>query len=327
MWIVRLALRRPYTFVVMSILILILGILAIVRTPIDIFPNIDIPVITVAWTYTGLPPEEMSDRIIFIFERSLTTTVNDIEHIESQSLNGVGIVKIYFHPHTNLASAIAQVTAISQSQVKQLPPGITPPFIITYNASSVPILQLGLSGPGLTEQQLADMGINFIRTQLVTVSGVAIPYPYGGKQRTIMVDLNTAAMQAKGLSPADVVNAVDTQNLILPSGTAKIGSYEYYIESNASAPTIRALNDLPVKTVNGSTIYIRDIGYVRDGFTPQTNIVRVNGSRSTLMSILKLGEASTLDVIAGIRKLLPSVQSSLPVHVDIREGLDHRRSS
>jgi len=317
MWIVRLALRRPYTFIVMSILIMLLGVVSIVRTPVDIFPNIDIPVITVAWTYTGMPPEEMSDRILFNFERSLTTTVNDIEHIESNSLNGVGIVKIYFHPHTNLASAIAQVTAISQSQVKQLPPGTTPPFIITYNASSVPILQLGLSGPGLTEQQLADMGINFIRTQLVTVSGTAIPYPYGGKQRTIMVDLNTQAMQAKGLSPADVVNAVDAQNLIVPSGTAKIGSYEYYIESNASAPTIKDLNELPVKTVNGSTIYIRDIGNVRDGFTPQTNIVRVNGSRSTMMTILKLGDASTLDVIAGVRKLLPSVQASLPVHVDI----------
>ncbi len=317
MWIVRLALRRPYTFVVMSVLILILGVLAIVRTPVDIFPNINIPVIVVAWTYTGMPPEEMADRVIFNYERSLTTTVNDIEHIESQSLNGVGIVKIFFHPHANLASAIAQVTAISQSTVRNLPPGITPPFIITYNASSVPILQLGLSGPGLTEQQLADMGINFIRTELITVSGVAIPYPYGGKQRTVMVDLNTAAMQAKGLSPADVVSAIDAENLILPSGTAKIGSYEYYIESNASAPTIKDLNELPIKTVNGSTIYIRDIGNVRDGFTPQTNIVRVNGSRSTVMSILKLGNASTLDVIAGVRKLLPSVESSLPVHVDM----------
>lgn len=317
MWIVRLALRRPYTFVVMSILILLLGVLAIVRTPTDIFPNIDIPVIVAAWQYTGMPPQEISDRIVFNYERSLTTTVNDIEHIESNSLNGIGIIKIFFHPNANLASAVAQVTAISQSQVKQLPPGTTPPFILTYNASSVPILQLGLSGPGLTEQQLADMGINFIRTQLVTVSGVAIPYPYGGKQRTIMVDLNTPAMQAKGLSPADVVNAVDSQNLILPSGTAKIGTYEYYIESNAAAPTIKDLNDLPVKTVNGSTIYVRDVGYVRDGFTPQTNIVRVNGSRSTLMTILKLGSASTLDVIAGVRKLLPSVQASLPVHIDI----------
>ena len=317
MWIVRLALRRPYTFVVMSVLILILGVVAVARTPIDIFPNIDIPVINVAWTYTGLSPEEMSDRVIYIFERSLTTTVNDIEHIESQSLNGVGIVKIFFHPHTNLASAIAQVTAISQSQVKQLPPGITPPFIITYNASSVPILQLGLSGPSLTEQELADMGQNFIRVRLVTVPGIAVPNPYGGKQRTVMVDLNTAALQAKGLSPADIVGAVDAQNLILPSGTAKMGAFEYYIDTNASAETINDLNALPIKTVNGSTIYIRDVANVRDGFTPQTNIVRVNGSRSTLMSILKLGDASTLDVIAGVRKMLPAIQSTLPVQIDI----------
>jgi len=316
MWIVRLALRRPYTFVVMSILILILGVVSIVRTPVDIFPNIDIPIIIAAWTYTGLSPEEMSGRVIYNYERALTTTVNDIEHIESQSLNGVGLVKIFFHPHTNIASAIAQVTAISQSIVKTLPPGITPPFILTYNASSVPVLQLGLSGPGLSEQQLADMGQNFIRTSLITVSGVAIPNPYGGKQRTVMVDLNTTQMQAKGLSPIDVVNAVDAQNLILPSGTAKIGSFEYFIETNASAPTVHDLNDLPVKTVNGSTIYIRDVANVRDGFTPQTNIVRVDGTRSTLMSILKLGNASTLDVVAGVRKLLPYIQASLPVHID-----------
>jgi CzcA family heavy metal efflux pump len=317
MWIVRLALRRPYTFVVMSILILILGVVSIARTPIDIFPNIDIPVIVVAWQYTGLSPEEMSTRVVFNYERSLTTTVNNIEHIESQSLSGIGLIKIFFHPHTNIASAIAQVTAISQSIVRNLPPGITPPFILTYNASSVPILQLGLSGPGLTEQQLADLGQNFIRTGLITVTGVAVPYPYGGKQRTVMVDLNTAAMQAKGLSPMDVVNAVDTQNLILPSGTAKIGSYEYYIETNASAETIDDLNSLPVKTVNGSTIYIRDVANVRDGFTPQTNIVRVNGSRSSLMSILKLGDASTLDVIDGVRKILPSIEASLPVPIEI----------
>jgi len=316
MWIVRLALRRPYTFVVMSILIMILGMLAIVRTPVDIFPNIDIPIVLAAWTYTGLSPEEMSGRVIYNYERALTTTVNDIEHLESQSLNGVGLVKIFFHPHTNLPSAIAQVTAISQSIVKNLPPGITPPFILTYNASSVPVLQLGLSGPGLSEQQLADMGQNFVRTSLITVSGVAIPNPYGGKQRTVMVDLNTTQMQAKGLSPIDVVNAVDAQNLILPSGTAKIGSFEYYIETNASAPTVRDLNDLPVKTVNGSTIYIRDVAHVRDGFTPQTNIVRVDGTRSTLMSILKLGSASTLDVVAGVRKMLPSIQAALPVHID-----------
>jgi CzcA family heavy metal efflux pump len=318
MWIVRLALRRPYTFVVASILILILGMVSIVRTPVDIFPNIDIPVIVVAWQYTGLSPEEMSNRVVFNYERSLTTTVNDIEHIESQSLAGVAIVKIYFHPNVQIANAVAQVTAISQSTVRQLPPGITPPFIITYNASSVPILQLGLSAPQLNEQQLADMGQNFIRTQLVTVNGVAIPYPYGGKQRTVMVDLNTAAMQSKGVSPLDVVNTINLQNLILPAGTAKMGSFEYQVDMNASPKTMAEMNDLPVKTVGNSTIYVHDVGYVRDGFVPQTNIVRVDGARSALMSILKLGDASTLDVINGIKKMLPSVEASLPEHVDIK---------
>jgi len=318
MWIVRLALRRPYTFVVASILILILGVVSIVRSPVDIFPNIDIPVISIVWQYTGLSPEEMSNRVIYSFERSLTTTVNDIEHIESQSLNGVGVIKVFFHPNTNIASAVAQVTAISQSAVRNLPPGITPPFILTYNASSVPILQLGLSAPQLNEQQLSDMGQNFIRNQLITVPGITLPYPYGGKQRAIMVDLNTAAMQAKGLSPLDVVNAINAQNLILPSGTAKMGSFEYEVEMNASPETPAELNDLPIKTVGGSTIYIRDIGFVRDGFSPQTNIVRVNGSRSALMSILKLGDASTLDVIANVRNALPAIQDSLPLHVDIR---------
>jgi CzcA family heavy metal efflux pump len=317
MWIVRLALRRPYTFVVMSILILLLGVFSIVRTPVDIFPNIDIPVISVVWTYTGLSPQEMSDRIIYNYERVLTTTVNDIEHIESRSLSGIGVVKIYFHQNVNLASAIAQLTAVSQSAVKQFPPGITPPTIITYNASSVPILQLALSGPGLTEQQLADMGQNFLRVQLSTVPGIAVPYPYGGKQRTVMVDLNTSALQARDLSPQDIVNAINAQNLILPSGTAKIGSFEYYIDTNASAKTINDLNALPVKTINGSTILIRDVANVRDGFTPQTNIVRVNGSRSTLISILKLGDASTLDVISDTQKILPRVASTLPLHVDI----------
>ena len=318
MWIVRLALRRPYTFVVASILILILGVISIVRSPVDIFPNIDIPVITVVWQYTGLSPEEMSTRIIFNFERSLTTTVNDIAHIESQSLNGVGLIKVYFHPHTDIGVAVAQVTAIAQSTVRNLPPGITPPFILIYNASSVPILQLGLSGQGVSEQQLADMGQNFIRTGLITVPGITIPNPYGGKQRTIMVDLNTTALQAKGLSPLDVVNTINAQNLILPAGTAKIGGYEYQVDMNGSPQTVNELNDLPIKTVGDSTIYIRDVAYVRDGFTPQTNIVRVNGARASLMSILKLGDASTLDVIANVRKALPAVEASLPVHVDIK---------
>ncbi|MBZ5694394.1 MAG: efflux RND transporter permease subunit [Acidobacteriia bacterium] len=318
MWIVRLAISRPYTFVVASILILILGVVSIVRTPVDIFPYINIPVINIVWQYTGLSPEEMSNRVIFSFERSLTTTVNDIAHIESQSLNGVGVIKVFFHENTNLATAIAQVTAISQSTVKNLPPGITPPFVITFDASSVPILQLGLSAPHLTEQQLSDMGQNFIRNSLITVPGITLPYPYGGKQRAIMVDLNTAALQAKGLSPLDVVNAINAQNLILPSGTAKIGSYEYQVEMNGAPRAVAELNDLPIKTIGGSTIYIRDVGLVRDGFTPQTNIVRVNGSRSSLMSVLKLGDASTLDVISDVRKALPAIEATLPLHVDIR---------
>jgi CzcA family heavy metal efflux pump len=318
MWIVRLAIRRPYTFVVTSILILILGVVSIVRTPVDIFPNIDIPVVTVVWQYTGLSPEQMSDRVIFPFERSLTSTVNNIEHIESQSLNGVGVVKIFFQPKVEVAMAVAQLTAISQSAVRQLPPGIYPPFVIIYNASSVPILQLGLSSPRLNEQQLSDMGQNFIRTALITVPGVTVPYPYGGKQRTVMVDLDNAALQSKGLSPLDVVNAVNAQNLILPSGTAKMGSYEYQVEMNSSPDTVAEMNDLPIKTIGSTTIYVRDVGFVRDGFTPQTNIVRVNGSRAALMSILKLGDASTLDVIAGIRAILPSVEASLPLKVDIR---------
>ncbi|HXO45266.1 MAG TPA: efflux RND transporter permease subunit [Candidatus Cybelea sp.] len=318
MWIVRLALRRPYTFIVASILILILGVVSIARTPVDIFPNIDIPVITAIWQYTGLSPEEMSNRVIFNFERSLTTTVNNIAHIESQSLAGVGVVKIFFQPHTDMGFAIAQVTAISQSTVRTLPPGITPPFIVEYSASSVPILQLGLSAPGLNEQQLADMGQNFIRTALITVPGVVIPYPYGGKQRTVMVDLNTTALQAKGLSPLDIVNTINAQNLILPAGTAKIGSFEYQVDMNGSPQTVNEMNDLPIKNVNGSTVYIRDVGFVRDGFTPQTNIVRVNGQRSALMSILKLGNASTLDVIAGVHRMLPAVEASLPLHVDMK---------
>jgi len=317
MWIVRLALRRPYTFIVASILILILGVVSIVRTPVDIFPSIDIPVITVVWQYTGLSPDEMSNRIIFNFERSLTTTVNNIAHMESQSLAGVGLIKVFFQPHTDIAFAIAQVTAISQSTVRSLPPGITPPFIVEYSASSVPILQLGLSAPGLNEQQLADMGQNFIRTGLITIPGIEIPYPYGGKQRTVMVDLNTTALQAKGLSPLDIVNTINAQNLILPAGTAKIGTFEYQVDMNGSPQTVNEMNDLPIKTVNGSTVYIRDVGFVRDGFTPQTNIVRVNGQRSALMSILKLGDASTLDVIAGVHKMLPAVEASLPLHVDM----------
>src|SRR5271170_1634156 len=318
MWIVRLALRRPYTFVVMSILLLILGPVAILRTPTDIFPNIDIPVVSVIWNYTGLSPEEMSNRIIFNYERSLTTTVNDIEHIESQSLAGIAVVKIFFHQGVQVANAVAQVTAISQPIVRTLPPGTTPPFIITYNASTVPILQLALSGKGLSEQQLGDIGLNFLRTGLVTISGVAIPYPYGGKQRQVQVDLNTTALQAKGLSPLDVVNALTLQNLILPAGTTKIGLFEYQVDMNGAPATVSELNDLPIKTVGSSTIYIHDVAHVRDGFPPQTNIVNVDGKRASLMSIQKNGDASTLDIISGIKALLPQIQAGLPPQLEIK---------
>src|SRR6202795_2723485 len=318
MWIVRLALRRPYTFIVTSILLLILGPVAILRTPTDIFPNIDIPVVSVIWNYTGLSPEDMSNRIIFNYERSLTTTVNDIDHIESQSLAGISVVKVFFHSNVQIANAIAQVTAISQPIVRTLPPGTTPPFIITFNASTVPILQLALSSKKLSEQALGDIGINFLRTGLVTIPGVAIPYPYGGKQRQVQVDLDTAALQSKGLSPLDVVNAIGVQNLILPAGTAKIGPFEYQVDMNGSPTTIAGLNNLPIKALGGSTIYVRDVANVRDGFPPQTNIVRVDGKRSTLMTIQKIGNASTLDIITAIKKLLPSVKTTLPPDLQIR---------
>ena len=317
MWIVRLALRRPYTFVVASILILILGVVAILRTPADIFPNIDIPVINVAWQYTGLSPQEMSNRVVYPYERSLTTTVNDIEHIESQSLNGIAIIKIFFQPNVNVASAVAQVTSINQVQLRSLPPGTTPPFIIQYNASSVPVLQLGLSGLGLNEQQLNDLGTNTIRTQLATIEGAQTPYPYGGKQRQIQVDIDLAALQAKGLSPGDVVNAVSAQNLIVPSGTMKIDRFEYAIETNSAPDAVEALNDLPVRTVNGAVIYIRDVAHVRDGSPPQTNIVRVDGRRAILMSIMKTGSASTLDIIEGVRSKIDGMKGQLPPQLKI----------
>jgi len=303
---------------VLAILILILGTLSIFRTPTDIFPNINIPVVSIIWNYTGLSPTEMSNRIISLQERNLTTIVNDIEHIESQSLNGIAVIKVFFHPGVNISMAIAQIAGQSQTQLKQLPAGTTPPLIITYSASSVPILQMALSGPTLSEQQLNDLGLNFIRPQLTSVPGTAVPYPYGGKQRQVQVDLNTAALQSKGLSPLDVVNAISAQNLILPSGTAKIGKFEYNVDMNGSPTTIAGLNNLPIKAVGGTTIYIRDVANVRDGFPPQTNIVRVDGRRSTLMTIQKIGNASTLDIISAIKKLLPSVKTTLPPDLQIR---------
>jgi multidrug efflux pump subunit AcrB len=317
MWIVRLALRRPYTFVVAAILIMILGIVSILRTPTDIFPNIDIPVVSVLWTYNGLSPEEMSGRIVYPYERILTTTVNGIEHIEAQCWNGRAIVKIFLHPGANIASGVAQIDAVSGAAIRTMPPGTTPPLVLQYNASSVPILQLGLSGEGLTEQQLGDIGTNFLRTSLVTIPGVAVPYPYGGKQRQVEVDLSPSALQSKGLSPLDVVNTLNVQNLVLPAGTAKIGSFEYQVDMNGSPVTVKELNDLPIKSIGGSTIYIKDVGYVRDGYPPQTNIVRVDGQRSALMVILKNGDASTLDIISGIKKSLPTIAAGLPENLKI----------
>jgi len=318
MWIVRLALRRPYTFVVAAILILILGALAIVRTPTDIFPNIDIPVVSIIWNYNGLLPEDMSDRIVSVTERALTTTVDNIEHIESQSLSGIAVVKVFLQPSASIQQGIAQITAISQTQLRQLPAGTTPPLIIAYSASSVPVLQLALSGKGLSEQELNDYGLNFIRTQLITVPGASVPYPYGGKQRQVQVDLNPTALQSKGLSALDVVNAITLQNLILPTGTAKIGSREYDVSiPNAAPKTIADLNRIPIKTIGSTTIYIKDVAWVRDGFPPQTNIVRVNGQRSVLLTIQKAGNASTLNVISGIKALLPQIETTIPPQLQI----------
>ena len=317
MWIVRLALRRPYTFIVMAIVIMILGALAIIRTPKDIFPNINIPVVSVLWNYQGLSADQMANRIAVINQRSLTLTVNDIEHIESESLNGIAVIKIFFQPGANIAMAMSQVTAMSQTQLRQFPPGSTPPLIIQYSASTVPILQMGLSGEGLSEQRLFDLGANFIRVQLADVEGAAIPWPYGGKQRQVQVDLDTTAMQAKGLSPLDVVNAISAQNLILPSGTSKIGRFEYDVETNGSPLTTQELNDLPVKASGSTVIYIRDVAHVRDGFPPQTNIVRVNGQRAALMTTMKTGNSSTLDIISKIKAEIPTIQKGLPPQFQI----------
>src|SRR3982074_1046050 len=322
MWIVALALRRPYTFVVMALLILILTPVVVLRTPTDIFPDINIPVISIVWNYQGLSPKEMSDRIISPTERALTTLVNDIEHLESQSLNGVAVVKIYFLHSANIQTALAQVTAISQTGIRFLPPGTTPPLIIQYSASSVPILQVGLSSKTLPEQQLNDLALNFVRTQLITVEGAAVPYPYGGQSRLVSVDLDTAAMQAKHLTPVDVVNAISAQNLILPSGTAKLGALEHQVELNASPQTIAELNDLPVKTTNGTTIYVHDVAHVRDGFSPQTNIVRQDGIRGVLMSIFKLGGSSTLTVVNAVKAMVPLAAQSLPPELSIKALFD-----
>ena len=316
--VVGLALKRPYTFVVMALLLLILGPLAALKTPTDIFPEIRIPVIAVAWAYTGLPPDQMAGRISTLYQRVLTTTVNDIEHIEANSYAGVGIVKIFFHPGVNIAIANAQVTAISQVLIRQMPPGTLPPLIVNYNASTVPILQLALAGQGLSEQNLADIGLTQVRTPLVTVPGAAIPFPYGGKSRQVQIDLNLPELQARGLSAQDVAAALASQNIITPVGTQKIDSLEYTISLNNAAATIKDLGDLPIKSVNGAMVYIRDVANVHDGNAPQTNIVHVNGNRSVLMSVLKNGTTSTLAIVDGVLEKLKSIKPSLPEALTVK---------
>jgi multidrug efflux pump subunit AcrB len=322
MWIVRLALNRPYTFVVVALMILLVSPVIILRTPTDIFPDISIPVVSVVWSYAGMSASEMASRIVTISERGLTTTVNDIEHIESQSLSGMGVIKVFFHPNVKIDMAIAQITAISQAAVRTLPPGITPPLIITYNASSVPILQLSLSSKTLSESQVNDLGMNFLRVGLATVQGASMPNPYGGKTRQIMVDIDISALNGKGLSPYDVVNAIGAENLILPAGTEKIGSTEYAVELNGSPVTIQELNDIPLKQVNGHMIYIRDVAHVRDGFAVQQNIVRSDGIRASLLTIIKSGAASTLDIVTRLKKAVPQVAKTLPPALEIRTLLD-----
>jgi multidrug efflux pump subunit AcrB len=311
-WVVLTALRRPYTFIVLAFLIAIFGTLAALRTPTDIFPNINIPVISVVWSYNGLLPNDMSGRVIYYYERTLTSQVGDIEHIESQSLDSYGVVKIFFQKNVNISSALAQVTAASQTVLKLLPPGITPPYVLSYNASSVPILQLALSSKSLPQMQLFDLGQNFIRPQLATVAGAAVPSPYGGKVLQVQVDLDQHAMQAHNVSADEIVNAISVQNLVLPAGDEKIGKFDWNVELNASPLLLDKINDLPVKKVNGTIIYIHDVAYVHDGSPPQTNLVRVNGSRAVLMTILKAGTTSTLDIISGIKALLPRVKETLP---------------
>ncbi len=322
MWIVRVALSRPYTFVVLAILILLGSPLVILRTPTDIFPNIDIPVIAVIWTYGGLSAEAMEGHISSVFERNLTTTVNDIEHIESFTVSGRTIIKIFLQPGASVDAATAQVTAISQTAVRQMPPGATPPFILTFNASTVPIIQLALSSKTLSEAQLNDLSLNSVRTQLVTIPGAAIPYPYGGKSRQVNVSLNPGLLQAKRLSAADVVAALGTQNLILPSGTAKIDQFHYDIDLNSTPLTVAEMNDFPLKIVNGAPIFVRDVATVADGFAPQTNIVRLDGLRGTLLSVMKNGDASTLSVVQGVNDVLPRIKSTLPKELKIEALAD-----
>src|SRR4051812_4803164 len=317
MWIVRLALSRPYTFVVMAILMAMLGGTAIVTMPVDIFPYIDIPIVSVLWVYSGLSPEEMEKRVVTNFERSLTSNVNDIEHIESQAYNGYAAIKIYFHPNVKIDMAVAQTTATMQTGLRQMPPGMFPANVLKYDAASVPILQLGLSSKTLREQEIFDIGNNFIRTPLGTVQGASVSYPFGGKQRAVMVDLNLDELYAKQLSPLDVSNALNLQNLILPAGTAKLAQTEYQVRVNSSPIALDDLNNLPIKTVNGATVYIKDVAQVHDGFQVQNNIVRANGTRGVLITITRNGNASTLAIVNAVKTALPRILANVPPELKV----------
>jgi CzcA family heavy metal efflux pump len=322
MWIVRLALRRPYTFVVAAIVVVLLSLVVISEMPKDIFPTIDIPVVSVIWTYTGMSPDEMEKRMVTISERSITTTVNDIEHLESQSLNGISVIKVFFYPHAKIEAAVAQISATCQAILRIFPPGTTAPFIVRYSATNVPVLQLSVSSETLTEQQLYDYGLNFIRTQLYSVEGTTLPGPYGGRPRQILVDLDQERLAARGISPREVTDAINVQNLIVPAGTIKMADREYNVRLNSSPEVVDALNDLPVRQTPAGTVYVRDVAQVRDGYAPQTNIVRENGKRSTLLTILKSGGASTLDVVRDVKAALPRVLSTLPDSLKVRTLFD-----
>jgi multidrug efflux pump subunit AcrB len=318
MWIVQLALRRPYPFVVAALSLLLLGVVTISRMPTDIFPVIDIPVVSVIWSFTGVSPEEMEKRLVTVSERAFTTTVNDIEPIESQSMQGVSVIKVFFQPGAKVEAAVAQLTSMTQTILRVMPPGITPPLIVQYRASKVPILQLGVSSKTLLEQQLYDYGQNFIRTPFATIQGAAVPLPYGGKPRQIMVDLDMPALQAEGLSAVDVTGAINAQNLILSAGTAKMGEREYSVRLNSSPEAVEWLNDLPIRQINGAMVYIRDVAQVHDGFAVQTNVVNLDGRGASVISILKSGGASTLDVMNRVKEALPRIQATLPSELDVR---------
>ena len=322
MWIVRLALSRPYTFVVAALVLLLLTPFVLLRTPTDIFPEINIPVVSVVWVYNGLSAKEIEERILYNHERMVTTLVNDIEHIESTAYNGAGVIKVFLQPGASVADAVGQLAASGQSALRLLPPGIAPPFIVRYNASSVPILQYSLASKKFSEQELQDMAMNMIKVNLSTVKGASVPYPYGGKARVVAVDLNLAAIQAKNLSPQDVVNAFNAQNFVLPSGTAKIGPTEYNVSLDSNPGALAALNDFPIKTVNGAVIRVGDVALVHDGFQPQQNVVRLDGVKGVLLTVLKNGSASTLRVVEGVKKAMPRILSGLPPELEVKEFAD-----